>query len=75
MKYITRLKLAAIHQLCDAEEKSTEYILKLMQSKCNVDLNCCIKYMELGTNEHTKLFSEVNDLLVLFLTTQLTKGS
>jgi len=59
MKYITKLKLAAVHQLCDAEDKSTEYMLELMQDTCDVDLDCCISYMNLSENEHNELFNEV----------------
>lgn len=47
MKYITKLKLAAVHQLCDVEDRSTEYMLQLMQDSCKVDLECCLKYMEI----------------------------
>jgi hypothetical protein len=59
MKYITKLKLAAVHQLCDAEDKSTEYMLQFMQDTCDVDLDCCISYMNLSENEHSELFKEV----------------
>ena len=62
MKYITKLKLAAVHQLCDAEDKSTEYMLQLMQDSCNVDMNACVSYMSLSTSEHARLFSELNSL-------------
>lgn len=59
MKYITKLKLAAVHQLCDAEDRSTEYMLQLMQDTCDVDLDCCLWYMDLPDNEHSRLFEEV----------------
>jgi hypothetical protein len=59
MKYITKLKLAAVHQLCDAEDKSTEYMLQLMQDTCDVDLDCCLSYMDLPNNEQLTLFKEV----------------
>jgi hypothetical protein len=59
MKYITKLKLAAVHQLCDDKDKSTEYMLELMQDTCDVDLDCCISYMNLSENEHNELFNEV----------------
>ena len=62
MKYITKLKLAAAHQLCDVEDKSTEYMLQLMQDTCKVDLDTCVKYMELDPIEHSKLFKELNQL-------------
>ncbi len=59
MKYITKLKLAAVHQLCDAEDKSTEYMLQLMQDTCEVDLDTCINYLNLEQKERDKLFKEV----------------
>jgi hypothetical protein len=59
MRYITKLKLAAVHQLCDVEDKSTEYMLQFMQDTCDVDLDCCISYMNLSENEHSELFNEV----------------
>ena len=62
MKHITKLKLAAVHQLCDVEDKSTEYMLQLMQDSCKVNLDTCLAYLEL-TDEHRKLFLELNDLL------------
>lgn len=65
MQYITKLKLAAIHQLCDAEDKSTEYMYQLMQDKCKVDLDCINSYFMLSKEEHEKLFSEINDFLKL----------
>jgi hypothetical protein len=68
MKYITKLKLAAVHQLCDAEDKSTEYMLQLMQDTCNVDLDCCLLYVKLLEEEKNRLFKEVNminELLII----------
>ena len=54
MQYITKLKLAAIHQLCDHKDKSTEYMYQLMQDTAKVDLDTVNSYM---TNEnHSKLF-------------------
>lgn len=66
MKYITKLKLAAVHQLCDAEDKSTEFMYQFMQDTCKVDLDCVNSYMFLSDEEHTKLFREVIDFLKLF---------
>jgi len=65
MKHITKLKLAAVHQLCDAEDRSTEYMLQLMQDRCNVDLECCLKYMEIPNKQ--KLFQEINELTELMI--------
>lgn len=67
MKYITQLKLAAVHQLCDAEDKSTEYMLQLMQDSCGVDLDCCVNYLKLETETHIKLFRELNELTELMI--------
>lgn len=67
MQHITKLKLSAIHQLCDVEDKSTAYMLETMQSICNVDLGTCIKYMELGEEEHSQLFKELNSLIEFFM--------
>jgi hypothetical protein len=65
MKHITKLKLAAVHQLCDKEDRSTEYMLQLMQDSCGVDLECCLKYMEIPNKQ--ELFQEVNDFCNLFM--------
>ena len=67
MKYITQLKLAAVHQLCDAEDKSTEYMLQLMQDSCGVDLDYCVNYLKLETETHIKLFRELNELTELMI--------
>lgn len=66
MKYITKLKLAKVHQLCDAEDKSTEYMLQFMQDTCEVDLDCVLAYMQLSDEEHKRLFNEVNNFTKLF---------
>lgn len=60
MQHKTKLKLAAVHQICDVTDKSTEYMLQLMQDMCKVDLDTCVKYMELGDEEHKVLFEQVN---------------
>ncbi len=68
MKYITKLKLAAVHQLCDADDKSTEYMYALMQDTVKVDLDTVNNYMFLSNKEHLRLFKEVNsitDLMIL----------
>jgi hypothetical protein len=69
MQHITKLKLAAVHQLCDVEDKSTEFMYQLMQDICKVDIDTVNNYM---TNEdHVKLFKEVNDLTEVMI--KLTK--
>ncbi len=72
MKYITKLKLAAVHQLCDAEDKSTEYMLQMMQDTCKVGLDTCIQYMELDPIEHSKLFKELNQLVKVVINLEAT---
>lgn len=67
MKYITKLKLAAVHQLCDKEDKSTEYMLQFMQDTCKVELDTVMNYMKLGEKEHQQLFRELNNFLELFI--------
>ena len=61
MKYITKLKLAAIHLYCDVEEKSTEFMIQFMQDACKVDLDCVMNYLQLPEEEHIKLKDEVAD--------------
>ena len=61
-------KLAAVHQLCTAEDKSTEYTLQLMQDVCKVDLDTCLAYMWLGSKKHSKLFNELNTLIEIIST-------
>lgn len=65
MTHITKLKLAAIHQLCDAENKSTEYMFALMQNTCKVDLDTITDYMM--NENHEKLFKEVNQFAELMI--------
>jgi hypothetical protein len=60
MKYITKLKLAAVHQLCELSDKSTENMIQLMQDSCKVGLDTCINYLTLGSEKHQELFEEVN---------------
>lgn len=67
MKYITKLKLAAAHQICEAEDKSTEFTLQYVQDICKVDLDCVLAYMNLDDEEHTKLFREVNEFSIVFV--------
>ena len=60
MQYITKLKLAAVQQLCDAEDKSTEYMLQLMQDVCNVSLDTVLNYLE--HEDKPKLYKDLNSL-------------
>lgn len=60
MQYITKLKLAAIHQFCDVNDKTTEYMYQLMQDVAKVDLDTVNNY--LLKEDNSKLFKELNDL-------------
>ena len=66
MQYITKLKLASIHQLMDAQNKSTEYMIQYMQDVCKVDNNCVMTYMRLSTEVKQQLIKEVNEFLEFF---------
>jgi hypothetical protein len=66
MKYLTKLKLAAVQQLCEAEDRSTEYMHQLMQDAADVDLDCCISYFKLSEEEKEKLTNDVNSFLNVF---------
>ena len=61
MKYITKLKLAAIHLYCDVNNKSTEYMIQFMQDSCKVDLDCVMNYLQLSKEEHKQLKDEFAD--------------
>ena len=63
MQYITKLRLASVHLLCDVEDKSTEYMYQLMQDTCNVNLDTVNNYFFLGEKEHLKLRKDLNNLL------------
>lgn len=68
MKYITKLKLAAIHLYCDVNNKSTEYMIQFMQDSCKVDLDCVMNYFRLKNTEHLQLFKELNELNEIVIT-------
>ena len=66
MKYITKLKLAAIHQWCDAEDKSTEFMIQFLQDKCKVDFDTVMNYLSLPFKEKERLFREVMEFAEMF---------
>lgn len=66
MKYITKLKLAAVHQLCDVEDKSTEYMIQYMQDAVKVNHDCVMNYLMLPEKEKINLIKDVNDFLDFF---------
>ena len=58
MKLKTKLELALVHLHCDTEDKSTEYMLQLMQDECNVSLDTCLNYLKLSEEEKILLKSQ-----------------
>lgn len=72
MKHVTKLKLAAVHQLCDVEDRSTEYTMQIMQNIVKVDLDTVIKYFKLGEDIHSTLFREVNEIGKVMIDAELT---
>lgn len=65
MKYITKLKLAAVHQLCDTEDRSTEYMIQVMQDIVKVELDTVMNYLQLNEKEKSNLFKELDELELL----------
>lgn len=72
MQYITKLKLAAIHQLCDVEDVSTERMYQYMQDSLKVDIDCINAYMSLGDEQHQVLFREVNEFTEVIINIEKT---
>ena len=66
MKHTTKLKLAAIQQWCDVEEKSTEFMIQFMQDVCKVDCDAVMNYLQLPEKEREGLIRELNDFLQWF---------
>lgn len=62
MKYNTKLQLAAVHQLCDALDKSTEYTFQLMQDTCNVSHDAVVNYFKIPQGEKQELFNTIISL-------------
>lgn len=63
MKYITKLKLAAVHQLCDVEDRSTEYMIQIMQDIVKVNHDAVIAYLSLSENEIDELRRGINEVI------------
>lgn len=72
MKHITKLKLAAVHQLCDTEGRSTEYMVQVMQDIVKVNLDTVVNYVNLGPKRHKELFREVNEFAEVLANANLT---
>ena len=69
MQHITKLKLAAIHQICDIKDISTERMYAYMQDIIKVDIDTINSYMVLGEAKHEILFEEVNSLTEVIINT------
>jgi len=67
MTYLTKLKLASIHQVCDAQDKSTEFMIQYMQDTCKLPLECVMAYMELSTEKKQQLFKDLNGLVEIMI--------
>lgn len=72
MKYITKLKLAAVHQLCDVEERSTEYTLQVMQDIVKVNLDAVVAYLSLPEEELSELRKGVNEIIKIAIVAEET---
>lgn len=73
MKHITKLKLAAIHQLMDAEDRSTEYMIQYMQDTCKVSFDTVMNYLQLPQEEKQANFKLINELLLFIESLDLTE--
>ena len=63
MQYITKLKLAHVHQLCDEQDKSTGFMIQYMQDICDVDHDCVMNYLSLPVEKKHKLRKELDSLV------------
>ena len=45
MKQITKEKLQQARDICDEEDRSTEYMIQFMQDHANVDFECVMSYI------------------------------
>ena len=59
MQLSTKLKLAAVHNWCDAEDKSTEFMIQYMQDVCKVSHDTVINYLSLPNPEINTLRTTV----------------
>ena len=66
MKEFTKLKLAAVHQMCDAADKSTEFMIQYMQDTCKVDLDSVMNYLQLPEEEKQQLFKQVYEFVSVY---------
>lgn len=54
MKRITEEKLLSAWAYCDAEDKSTNFMLQYMQDVAGVDLSCVLKFIQNTSDEKRK---------------------
>lgn len=67
MTSFTKLKLAAVYQLCIEQDKSTEFTIQYLQDTCKVDLDCVLTFLNIPIKEKMKLYKEVNDFTDLMV--------
>jgi len=67
MRYITKLKLAAIHKDCDDLDTSTEYMFQYMQDVAHVPFETVMNYFNLSVKERKELFKELDELVELMI--------
>jgi hypothetical protein len=46
MKELTKIKLKEAEDICDAENRSTEYMIEFMQEYAKVSFDCVMNYIE-----------------------------
>ena len=63
MKYITKLKMASVHQWCDVEDKSTEFTIQFIQDTCKVSHDTVMAYFAIPFEKKQKLFNDLNSLI------------
>lgn len=54
MKAETKKTLFSIWQLCDNEDKSTEYMIQYMQDMVGVDLDCVLNFIQKQSKNRPK---------------------
>ena len=55
MKYITKLKLAAVYKYCQEENKSKAFTLNMMQHITDVDHDCALNFYGIDASEKEQL--------------------
>lgn len=55
-----------MHQLCDAEDRSTEFTIQYLQDTCKVSFDTVMLYFDLPQRERNTLRREVNGFMEMF---------